>query len=135
MSYEHRTTILDGISIPRTHDIRDMLWEFVNTYPDAPIIKKAIDADYMDLDALDGDDFWEFLVEQDYLIDCEFLDCYYIGQVLETPEQCEVIDIMMLPNGWLSRASEEFYLFVRRFAEHFNNHQIYSSRFMVNWVI
>lgn len=96
MSYRQISSIFDGVKVPRNYlsPIFDII---IDTYPNMSIIQTCADYHNISAKKLYGEDLYEFLRDNDYIIEDDFSSYSYIGRKVfsvdnETDSCSQVLD-------------------------------------------
>lgn len=133
MGYSKCFSIIDGVALPRfSRDDFDLLLDdFMQNYPNAPIISECADYHNIENKEVNTDYLCEYLSDSGYIIDDEFLDNVYLGKsVYEISEDSNsnARAISTLPD-FPTIDSAIFDLIQKMFPKYHIN------RYLVNWVL
>lgn len=135
MSFSRIIAVFDGVTIEPANygDFLDLLEKFINENPSALIVQECADYFKMTADKVNCDDLSDFLHDSDYLIDCEFLDFWYIGKTvfsISDDDECFGRKIGDFPPALqIPPSIKEFLLLA------FSDRLSSCSRYLLNYVI
>lgn len=96
MSYRQISSIFDGVKVPRK-DLSPIFDIIINAYPNISIIQTCADYHNISTKEVDREDLYEFLRDNDYIIEDDFSSYSYIGREVfsvdnETDSCSQVLD-------------------------------------------
>lgn len=130
MSYTQVSSIFDGVKVPKKNlsEIFDII---VKAYPKMSIIQTCADYHNISAKEIDGEDLYEFLCDNDYIIEDDFSSYSYIGKVIfhvddETDSCSQVLDTLPAFPSYSLAMEQLLKLAFPKFEPH---------RFLVVWYI
>ena len=95
MSFEHKASIFYGVKVDKDTFFKDC-FRFIEMKPISELRKATADYAEKAVEDVDGDDLWDYLHDEDYVIDCDFLDDIYVGDNYLTVgenDNCETFEL------------------------------------------
>ena len=92
MSYNRRLTVLYGVRVPQLSrdEWETKLNDFIREGGiDSGVVGDCAESNMIDRSEVDGELLYEYLIEQSFLITCEFLDSDFLGENILTIDDDE----------------------------------------------
>lgn len=92
MSYNRRLTVLYGVRVPQLSrdEWETKLNDFITQGGiDSGVVGDCAESNMIDRSEVDGELLYEYLIEQSFLITCEFLDSDFLGENILTIDDDE----------------------------------------------
>ena len=135
MGYVHVFSIFDGVQIPRSItrlEFETLTCLYLTNKRNSKIVKQCAEYHGIDLEEVDENNFIEFLHDQEILIDCEFLDYFYLGtSAFDTDSnngQCWSMRMDEIPK--FPAIEPDVFEFIKTVFPHFP-----IDRYFIHWVV
>lgn len=134
MGYVHVFSVFDGVQIPRniTRLEFEMLTRlYLTNKRDSAIVKLCAEYHGIALEEVNEDNFIDFLHDQEMLIDCEFLDYFYLGtSAFDTDSSGKCWSMKMDEIPKFPATEPDVFEFIKTIFPHFP-----VDRYFIHWVV